>query len=188
MKRINLLPKPKQRELSFERVFYSVAIAAIIAVGILILVVVVQLGVYFYLNGKVKSVDAEIEQLKRQANKSESVSVKAQIKTANAQILDFTKLSEQTPQWASIITAFIKDIPQSVKITQFDAHTDKQVIEISGYSPTRDSVIDLYNNINTDKAHFKNIDYPLENVTQPTDVRFSFTFNVADGVLVKGVK
>ncbi len=188
MKRINLLPEPKRRELSYERIFYSIAVAAAAGVAILLLSVVVQFGVYLYLNGKVKSVDAEIEQLKRVANKTENNDVKKKIKIANAQIADFTKLSQQTPQWASVIAAFIKDVPQGIKITQFDAETVKQTITISGYSPTRDSVIDLYNNINTDKEHFKNINYPLQNVTQPTDVRFSFIFNVADGLLVKAVK
>lgn len=188
MKRINLLPKLKQQELSYERVFYSVARAAMAAVVILLLGVVVQIGVYIYLNGKVKSVAAEIEQLTRQANKTESVSVKQQIKAANAQITDFTTLSQKTPQWASVISAFIKDIPSGIKITQFEARAEKQEIIISGYSPTRDLVIDLYNNINTDKEHFKNINYPLANITQPTNVRFSFTFNVADGFLVKGAK
>ena len=188
MKRINLLPKLKQREISHEKVFYSVAVAVVIGVTILLLAVVAQFGVYLYLSSKVKSVDAEIEQLKRQANKTENADVKQRIKLANSQISDFTKLSSQTPQWADIISAFIKDIPQTVKITQFDANTEKQEIVISGYSPTRDLVIDLYNNLNSDKKYFKSINYPLENITQPTNVRFNFTFNVADGVLVRGDK
>ena len=185
MKRINLLPKSKQVELGFERVLYSVVVAVVVAILILLMAVVVQVGVYVYLDRKVSTVNEEIDQLKKLANKSENAEVKQQIRLVNAQIDDFTKLSEQTPQWAELLAALTKDIPESVKITQFDADTEKKEVSITGYSPTRDLVIELYNNINSDKVHFKNINYPLENVSQPTDVRFFFKFLVADNALIK---
>lgn len=185
MKRINLLPKLKQRELGYEQTFYSVAVAVVIATTILLLGVVAQIGVWAYLDRTSKSIDANIEQLKRVANKSENAEVKTKIKLVNAQIGDFTNLSAQTPQWSKIIAEFVKHVPNDVKISQFDANTELGEVTVTGYSPTRDLVIDLYNNINADKAHFKNINYPLENVTQPTDVRFYFTFSIAEGVLTK---
>lgn len=188
MKRINLLSKQKQHELVNEHTLYSVSVAVVLATLILILGVVVQLGVWVYLDRTAKSVSDQITQLQAIANKSENADLKQQIKLANNEIQDFSSLYNKTPQWSDVLAAFVKDVPNTVKITQFDAQTDKQLITISGYSPTRDLVIDLYNNINADKDHFKNIDYPLANVTQPTDVRFFFTFSIADGVLTKGQK
>ncbi len=186
MKRINLLPKLKQRELAYERTLYSLSVAATAGVVILILGVLLQFGVWTYLNNKMQASTAEIEQLKRVANKSENATVKEQIKKANSQISDFNSLLSKTPKWSKVLTAFAANVPYSVKITQFTADATKNEVTIAGYSPTRDLVIDLYNNINADKNHFKNINYPLENVTKPTDVKFNFTFSIADGVLVDG--
>ncbi len=186
MKRINLLPKLKQRELSYERVFYGVKVAVALGAAIMLVGVLVQLGVWSYLNRKIKASDVQIAELKAVANKSENAVVKQQIQQANAQIIDFGNLSAKTPQWSKVMNAFVKNVPQGVMITTFDADTAKKQIDIAGFSPTRDLVIDLYNNINSDKEHFKNINYPLENVTQPTNVRFIFTFNIADGLLVEG--
>jgi Tfp pilus assembly protein PilN len=183
MKHINLLPKLKQRELAHERMFYSMSIAVVIAGVILLSGVGVQLIVWTYLNRTVVKINNDIEQLKRNANKSENAQVKLQIKNANAQIKDFTDLSSKTPQWATVLEAFMQDVPSGVKVTQLDGDATKAEITISGYSPTRDAVIELYNNINTDKDHFKSINYPLENVSQPTNVKFNFTFTVADGIL-----
>lgn len=162
--------------------------AVVVAVIVLLFGVVVQFGVWAYLNKKIHTSQAEIEQLKRVANKSENASVKEEIKHVNAEIQDFTDLTAQTPHWSRVLAAFVKNVPVNVNITQFDADAAKQEITISGFSPSRDLVIDLYNNINADKEHFKNINYPLENVTQPTDVRFNFTFSIADGVLVELAK
>ncbi len=186
MKRMNLLPKLKQRELEYERTLYSLTVAVVIATVILFIGVLVQFGVWTYLNNKIKASDAEIQELKNEANKSENATVKEEIKKVNAQIQDFTNLTAKTPQWSVVLAAFVKNVPNGVKITQFDADSVKKEVTISGYSPTRDLVIDLYNNINADKEHFKNINYPLENVTQPTNVRFYFTFSIADGVLIAG--
>lgn len=184
MKRINLLPKLKQRELNFEGTLYSLSVAIVTATIILILGVFLQLGVWVYLNQKMQSSTAEIEQLKLIANKSENATVKEQINKVNSQIADFTALINKTPQWSKVLMAFVANVPDKVKITQFGADANKNEITISGYSPTRDLVIELYNNINADKEHFKNINYPLENVTKPTDVKFTFTFSIVDGVLV----
>lgn len=188
MRRINLLPKSKQRELAYEKVFYSVTVAVILAVIILLVGVVVQFGVWTYLDRRITTTDAEIEQLKKLANKAENTAVKQRIREVNAQIEDFVKLADKTPQWSKVTAAFVQHVPEGVRITDYDANLEKSQIMISGYSPTRDLVIDLYNNINADKVNFKNINYPLENVAQPTNVRFSFTFFVADGVLTGEVK
>ncbi len=186
MKRINLLPRLKQQELSYERTLYSVTVAVVIATVILLIGVLVQFGVWTYLNRKTQASEAEIELLKATASKSENAEVKEKIQQANSQIIDFSNLMAKTPAWSEVMAAFVKNVPAGVKITAFEADAVKKEISIAGYSPTRDSVIDLYNNINADKDHFKNINYPLENVTQPTNVRFIFTFNIANGVLIKG--
>lgn len=184
MKRINLLPRAKRHELNFERILYSITVAIVSAIVILITGVLLQFGVWLYLNQKMQTSVTEIEQLKLIANKSENSTVKEQIKKVNSQISDFTNLANKTPQWSKVLAALIADVPDSVKITQFAADVDKNEIIISGYSPSRDLVIDLYNNINADKTHFKNINYPLENVTKPTNVKFTFTFSIVDGVLI----
>lgn len=188
MKRINLLPKLKQRELVHERLFYSVAVTATLGVVLLLLSVLVQVGVWTYLDRSIGMMDTQIEELKVLANKSENAVVKKDILLVNAQLDDFTKLSSQTPKWSSVISKFIQHVPEGVKITQFTTDLKTNDITISGYSPTRDLVIDLYNNVNSDKDNFKSIDYPLENVTQPIDVRFSFTMTVAEGILIGGAK
>ncbi len=188
MKRINLLPKDKQNELSHERALYSVSVAVVIATAVLALGVLVQIGVGMYLNNKSNNIQAEIEQLKSVANKSENAEIKQRIRLVNAQIEDFYRLIQQTPQWSAVLEAFVSNVPSGIRVTEFDADLKTMEVNISGYSPTRDLVIDLYNNISADKTHFKNINYPLENVTQPTDVRFNFKFTISDGILTEAAK
>ncbi len=188
MKRLNLLPKSKQKELSRERLFFALTVAGCIAVLVLLVGFVAQIAVSIYLNDTSSRVETEIEEVKKTANKTENAAVKQKILAANAQIEDFAQLSDKSPQWSEVLKAFIKHVPSGIKVTSFSANADTKEVTIVGFSPTRDAVIDLYNNINSDKEHFKGINYPLENVAQPTNVTFTFTFTIVDTVLIKESK
>lgn len=184
MKRINLLPKQKQTELYYEDLYHSTSVAVILGVVILALGVVVQIFVMFYLENKEAKLMAEIETLKQQTDKTENNEQKKQIRLINSQMQDFEKLAKDSPQWSVVLKAFGGLVPKDVKISSFSADSKTGKVEIAGYSPTRELVIELYNNINADKDHFKDINYPLENVARPTDVLFSFAFTIQEGVVI----
>ena len=184
MRHLNLLPKHKQQELYYEDLYSSISKAAVLSAGVLLLGVVVQFGVWFYLGKKEGSVSVRVEELKQQIDKTENAQLKQEIRLINSQIQDFQTLSSQTPQWSKALKAFSKLVPSGVKISSFSADTKTNKIEITGFSPTREQVIELYNNINSDKEHFRDIDYPLENVAKPVNVRFNYSFFIQDGVLI----
>jgi Tfp pilus assembly protein PilN len=184
MKIINLLPKHKQEELRYESLFHSVLIASGIAVAILLLGLLVQLGLRFYLNHQTSAIQKDIEQIKQVTNKQENNEIRIKIRTINAQMNDFKSLSASTPTWSKVLLAFAARVPDTVKINSFVADAATKKVTIIGQSPTREQVIQLHNNISADKENFKDIDYPLENIAKATDVTFHFTFYIQDQLLV----
>lgn len=184
MKRINLLPQHKQSDLYYEDLYRSVNTLVVLSVAILLLGVVAQVFVWIYLDRKEATVSAKVTAIQQQIDKSENAAVKQEIREVNTLMQDFDNLSRTTPQWAAVLKAFARLVPNGVKISSFDSDAKTGAIEISGYSPTRDLVIELYNNINGDKTNFKDINYPLENVSRPNDVQFNFKFFIQDGVLI----
>lgn len=185
MKRINLLPQNKQTELYYENLFHGVFVANIIATVILLSGIVAQVGTHLYLNQKAQKVQDEVALLKLQVDKGENTEQKQKIKLINSQMLDYQNLADKTPRWSVVLTAFAKLVPDKVKISQFSTDTKTGKVSISGYSPTREKVIELYNNLNSDRDHFRDVTYPLENVAKPTDVQFNYDFFIQDGVLLK---
>ncbi len=184
IKRLNLLPKAKQEELHYEQLFHSVSVALSLAVAILLAGIVAQLLVWTYFDRTQVGMAHEIEALKEATDKTENAELKKQIRVVNNQVDDFANLLTKTPQWSVVLDAFAAQVPSGMLINRFDADTAKLKVDIAGFSPTREQVIELYNNINADKVNFKDIDYPLENVASPLNVQFKFTFFVQDGVLV----
>ncbi|HMR55156.1 MAG TPA: hypothetical protein PKD34_01010 [Candidatus Doudnabacteria bacterium] len=184
MKRINLLSKTKQTELFFEDLYRGVVTLVILGSFVLLAGVAAQIAVWIYLEQKEASVVAQVASIQQQIDESENAQLKAQVSEINALMYDFETLSKQTPQWSRVLKAFAQLVPNGVRVSEFFADAATGTIEISGYSPTREAVIELYNNINGDKEHFKEINYPLENVSQPTNIIFNYTFTIQDGVLV----
>lgn len=184
MKHINLLPTKKQTELYYEDLFHSTSVAVVLGVVILLFGIVAQIFVMFYLENKDTKLNTDIQTLKQQTDKTENAAQKNQIKIINSQMQDFEKLANESPQWSKVLIAFGGLVPKGVKVGSFTADAKTGTVKISGYSATRELVIELYNNINTDKDHFKDINYPLENVSKPIDVQFNFTFFIQDGVLI----
>lgn len=180
--RLNLLPQSKQRELYYEQLLHSVSVAVGLAVAVLLLGVVAQIGTRIILKQQLSGIEADIQYFQQAVDKEENTALKQEIRVINNQMKDFQNLYQNTPLWSDVLEAFARQVPNGVLVTDFSGTLETGEIEIAGYSPTRELVIELYNNINADKEHFKDINYPLENVAKPTDVEFRYTFYLKEGV------
>jgi hypothetical protein len=183
MKIINLLPKIKQQALRNEITFRNVLIVFWISLFSFALVFAVQFALKVYLEQKSRVVSSEITRLKLLVSKEENAKVKEQIRVINNYISDYKTLADSVPKWSQVIEAFVVLPPEGVSINSFQVDLNRKIVNIGGFSPTRELVIDLYNNIKADEKHFSNVDYPLENVVRAKDIAFHFTFNIKDDLL-----
>jgi hypothetical protein len=134
------------------------------------------------LQSRLRTVLVSIEQLKSQVNKEDNAKLKKQITEINNIVSDYQNLAAANPLWSKVIKAFVLLPPPDVQINTFNVDASKTVT-INGYSPTRESVIQLYNNILADSKNFYGVDYPFENVARATKVNFHFTFKAQDALL-----
>ena len=183
MKTINLLPKTKQQELRWEGVLHSLTVVIWISVASFAVVMLVQYATKLFLDYQTKSVQNQIAQLNQQVSKQDNATLKLKIKNINNVISDYLSLAAAAPKWSQVLKAFAKLPPQGIYINSFAVSVPTKAVLISGFAPTREKVIELYNNILQDSQDFYNIDYPLENVAQPTNITFHFTFYVRDNLL-----
>ncbi len=179
MKLINLLPKSRQQELRYERVFHSFLVVVWFSIASFILVIGVQLAAKIYLQAEVVRVAADIQNLKSQVSKSENEQLKKKITSINNYITDFKNLST-IPKWSKALIAFSALPPEDVGITAFNLDIKTKAVRIQGFAPTREVVDEFYKNIIADTKEFTGVDYPLENVAKPKDNDLHFTFYVKE--------
>jgi hypothetical protein len=183
MKIINLLPKSRQRELRYEIILHSLWVVVSLSLISFILVFLVQFATKFYLQYQNDAIKQQVVQLQGQVNKQQNTEIKAKIEAVNNLVLDYLNLANGSPQWSKVIKAFALLPPDGLKISTFSIDPGNKTVSIAGLSPTRDLVILLYNNILQDTSDFYGVDYPLENVVNPVNVSFHFTFKIQDKLL-----
>lgn len=183
MRIINLLPKAKQKEFNSRKVFRSVLVLFGITGFTFFLIIMAQFASRLYMEYELQRIAREIDRIKSVSNKEENAELKKRVQGINNQITDYNTLAKDAPKWSNALRAFSEVIPDNVYIQSFVADVVKRQVAIQGFAPSRESVIQLYNNIVADREHFSSIDYPLENISKPTDVQFRFTFTFEESVL-----
>jgi len=183
MKTINLLPKNRQQELHYEVTLHALWVVVGLSLASFALVFLAQFATKFYLEIQAKNIKNQITLLQGQVDKQENAQVKAQVKAINDTVSDYKNLADASPKWSKVVKAFTNLPPDGVKINSFSVDIATKAVNITGIAPTRDLVIQLYNNILADPSEFYNIDYPLENIAKPANINFHFTFFVKDTLL-----
>ena len=183
MKTINLLPKTRQEELRYENILHGIIVLIWLSAASFVLVFLAQFGAKLYIQGRTQNIQGSIQTLQSQISKQNNDALNGQITALNNTITDYASLTAGAPQWSRAIIALTPLPPAGVVINSFSADASTRQASITGFSPTRDLVIQLYNNIASDSKDFTNIDYPLENVVNPVKVTFHFEFTIQPTLL-----
>ncbi len=183
MKIINLLPKTRQYELKYEAIYHSLVSLFSISLLSFVIVFTLQFATKLYLKFQAEQLAGNINRLTEEVNKQDNTSLKQKITVVNNVITDYKNISDQNPRWSNLIKVFVPLVPDGVRVDSLTVNVKNKTVQISGFAPTREVVIAMYNNILADSDNFTNIDYPLENVARPKDINFHFMFTVKDEVL-----
>lgn len=182
-KQINLLPKSKLRQLELRSWFFGLLALYVIAGISFGIVLVAQGGVMWYLRTRVKSLEAETEVLRQFASAKESTDIRKQVTLVNNRVNDYNTLAKNTTRWSKLLLLFSEVVPPGVQIQSFAVDSTKKQVAVNGFAPTRELVIRLHDNIAAKKEYFTKLDYPLENVSRPTNILFHYTFTVQEAAL-----
>lgn len=180
---INLLPKSRLKDLYQETIFYRLLSVVWLTVFSFTIVIGVQIYAQFQLQRELDSYQGQVDQLRQQVNKKENSELKDRIKNLNNIIGDYKNLSAGIPKLSKVLVAFAALPPEGVSINSMAIDPIKKTAVVSGFSPTRDGVIDFYNALVSDSQNFNNVDYPLQHIVKATDVPFQFTFSIQDQLL-----
>jgi Tfp pilus assembly protein PilN len=184
MKYINLLPKEDQKEIRLEKINSRLTDLLIwIAISFLILALSFFVA-RIYLGSAMSGYSRLIEQQKQAVARQENKEVKEQLLEFNTHLSNLVLLNENHAKWSEVMIAFSRLVPVGVSIDSFSADRLSGGISIVGFAKSRDSVLVLRNNI-LDSEYFTNINFPLSNLTRPTNVIFKYTFYVKREMLLE---
>lgn len=183
MKQVNLAV-PEDRQLLKFLILRRLGLRVVLIGFMFVLTAIALSGVsVWYVLRVQKQALAEISELQKKENVSDYGKVRDEIKEINNFIGDTSTIFERVPKFSRATDAIFKVLPSDISLQSLSFEVSKKQVVITGFSPTRESVLELHRRISTDKQTFAQIDYPLENLARPKNVPFFFTVTFADKII-----
>lgn len=175
---INLLPPSFKEALQKEEDTRLFWILCFLVGAFFLCASLLLLSLHIYLKG---SVDAQEIFLTAYMQKTASEEdLKEEIKGLNETFTRFSSFYEKQPKVSAIIERVSLAIPQGIRLTFFQylpsSQTRAKVI-LSGFSPAREELLSFRESLRKDPS-FGNFNFPPSNWAKPSDILFSFSFEI----------
>lgn len=165
---LNLLPPQKKAELR------SAFLYSFLQTMVLLVLIGVSVGSFSLLSARFIMKKNLSDVSRRNAPETQEFkSVSETIKSINTHMTRLELLNGQFNDWSRLLLAVEGAVPPGVVINQL-AVSQAGVVTMSGNGATRDSVLALRRNLEANPL-FSNVQSPLSNILQRTDVKFEFT-------------
>ena len=95
----------------------------------------------------------------------------------NSQLNYVSEIQDNDIRWSRLIALLGQDSDPSVKIYQLDISKDNKLININGFSITRNALLKFKDNLEKSN-YFAQIDFPLQNILQKENINFAITLKL----------
>lgn len=165
---LNLLPPQKKAELR------SAFLYSFLQSMALLLLIGVAVGSFSLLSARFIMKKNLSDVSRRNAPETQEFkSVSETIKSINTHMVRLGQLNDQFNDWTRLLLAVEQAVPQGVVVGQLTVSPTGSVTMV-GNGATRDGVLTLRRNLEANPL-FRNVQSPLSNILQRTDVRFEFS-------------
>ncbi len=179
---INLLPPEEKEGLRLQQVKKLVAILGSAVVVIIICLILILFSINYYILGEIISQKFSLEQAENRYKTSDFLKYKNILQNYNkgaAQLKSFYKEGMGISSALENILAVEKPVGiyfSNLSINMRE-NNDKIIVNISGASDTRDSLLVFKKNLEG-KGEIKNINFSPESWINPSNINFYLTFEV----------
>lgn len=175
---INLLPRPLI--LKRERRTYLIGIGRLLQRLSFMLVVLIVGEVVAY--AAFAYIDKELE--KASAAQQAGSSITNEIKKVNEVLAQAEKIKSEYINWSLFIEEILNNAPPGIKINKMQVKEKTGVLNIEGFSNSRNTVLD-FQNLLKEFSWVIRVEAPLQNYALGTDTGFSFNLVVNDELTIK---
>ncbi|MBU0546995.1 hypothetical protein KKA72_02435 [Patescibacteria group bacterium] len=185
---INLLSPQKKTVLEQEEKLRLVSALLIIFCLSLLSFVLIMLSVKFYISGELEAQQIVFSQRQLERNRFQSVA--QDIDSQNIYLSQIQTFYQENFTRSDILDRISQALPQNTYLTNlnissvFEAKSNKDIksekyllISLIGFSPTRDIVLKIKDNLEK-QERFQEVYFPPSNWVKPDNVEFSVSFEV----------
>lgn len=176
MIRLNLLPIEEKKKIKLEFLQCNIIFSGSFLVLLILILVLILSGSLIFLNSKLRSIGQETMLEQSKIVQTETVkSIEKKVKELNLQLTDLDKIIKNQSNFYNILLDIVPGLLSKVDVYTIDMEKETKIITITGYSATREN-LQLIKKTLESSTRYKNIDFPISNLTNPKDINFRFSF------------
>lgn len=174
---INLLPLRYKVEIKEEENLRVVIILEFLFLVFLISLVLILFSIKIYLQNQVDSLKIITSQEEKVSQTSEIKGLRDKIIGANQSISELKSFYQNQISSVEILKKVSNALPALIYLETLSWQPTSGQITISGFSPTRELLFALKNNLEAEKG-FSGVYFPPDNWLEPRDIDFSANFKI----------
>ena len=176
MLKINLLPIEQKQKLKLYFIYGNI-IGSGLFLLLLTLILIIFLALFLaFLDLRFYFIGKEIINEQNKIAQTETIKgIEKKVRTLNAEINNLDKLQQNQSKYYQIIFDISQNLLSGVRVQTLEIEKDTGKITITGFSSTREALLAIKNTLGS-SSKYKNIDFPLSNLTYPRDINFKFSF------------
>ena len=180
---INLLPPNYKKELLEEEYYKIVLVLGFFAIIFLISLASILFSVNIYVSSQFRVEKQLSDEFQKEMEFSEIRQLEDEIKLINQEISQVSLFYQEQISLVEILNQLYEIMPQgiyfkSVSLNPISEEGHRFLISVSGFSPSRDLLLELENNLKAKQEIFKFISFPSSTWTKPSDIDFSLNLKI----------
>lgn len=180
MLRMNLLPIKQRKRIKLLIIYQNIVFSGLVLILLSLILILVLGSFLIFLNFKFQGIEKEITIEQSRIIQTETVrSVERRIKELNKELKELKEAQAKESNVYSILDDISQNLLIGVEVHTLKIDRETGKISVTGYSSTRENLLIIKEILETSDK-YKNVDFPLANLTDPKDIDFIFSFIYQD--------
>lgn len=175
---INLLPPKQKEELLTEERFKLSLILGILTLIFFISLILILFSIKFYILGQYNYQKVILSQEEKRFKESEIKVFQEKLNFLNRELSNLVSFYQNQINLTEILEKISNTLPPGVYLTSFSFSADTSQISLTGFSPTRETLLEFKKNLEEEK-NFSQIYFPPTSWIEPTNINFSINFKIS---------
>jgi Tfp pilus assembly protein PilN len=174
---INLLPVEQKEELLEERNLKMVLILGIVALGFLVCLFLFLFAIKISISSKLDVQKISVDQREEELKNSQNQKLETEINNYNQVLMQLESFYKNNFNLSDNLEKISTVLPEGVYLKSLNFNLENKKISISGFSPTREKLLELKGNLEKTND-FKNINFPPSSWIEAVNVNFTADFKI----------
>ncbi|KKQ67561.1 MAG: hypothetical protein UT22_C0019G0010 [Parcubacteria group bacterium GW2011_GWC2_39_11] len=179
---INLLPPKEKNKILTEIKIKVAAIHWFLVLFFISCLLAFFVFINLYIKIQLDAQRAKADQIMGFSFKAEELDLEKRIALLDFDVAEINKFYENKVYFSEIFDKISAVMPGNIYFTNLTVDKKKEeiVVSVSGFSPSREGLLELKKNIDKEGDYFQNVYFPQSDWVKPSDINFFISFGLKE--------